>query len=105
MALFYAEHNVETIIIIGQDNYQNPSTVQFAKSYQSQYDFTDPILAVNDPNFTKISKAVAHWSSGGPGIPHFIVVDHQMEIHWTDTGIEGAAAALAKITGVAYPFQ
>lgn len=105
MAQFYEEHNVQTIIIVGQDNAYNAATTAFAKSYAQKFNYDSPIRVVADPHFQKVGKAAYHWTTGSAGIPHFIVVDDLMTIHHTDSGIQGAAEALEKITGIGFDFS
>ncbi len=105
MAEFYEEHDVQVIMIVGQDNFQNPSTQAFAAQYEKDFNTGDPILTVNDPNFNAVRPAAAHWTGGNPVLPHFIVVDQEMKIHHSAGGLIQAANALEKITGVAFPFE
>ncbi len=104
MANFYRNFNVQTVIVVGQDDDYNPATTAFAKTYQTKYQYNSPMKVVVDPSFKQIGKAAYHWTGGGPGIPHFIVLDYQMKIYQTDSGLVDAAGKLAEITGETFEF-
>lgn len=103
MADFYAAQGVTTIIVVGEDNQAGPATVSFAKTYAQQNQFGDPEVVVADPSFTKINDAAQFFIVDGSAIPHYIVLDHKMEIWHTAPGIVEANDALTEITGVHYP--
>jgi hypothetical protein len=103
MAHYYAEHGVQTVVIVGQGNQKEPATTAFATSYQNTYNYDAPIRVVTDPNFQQIKSAAQHWDETGPGIPHFVVLDYKMTIRYTNSGLLDALTVIGELTGVPVP--
>ena len=88
---------------MGESTGGSPATTSDAAAYKSSGGYGADVLAVADPNWSKISQAVYHGSSSTIALPQFIVFDSKMVIKYVGDGAtstySGVTSALNSITG------
>ena len=71
----FAPKGVKFILLVGQDNVQQPSGFTFAAEYKFSKGYQEGWIAVGDANWTKTETVIANQSDY---LPQYIVLDQDL---------------------------
>jgi hypothetical protein len=89
---------MEMVLVVGEDKFGKPATVEVAERYKKDHGYQDGVRAVADPVWQKISQAVNH-GFGEIGLPYIIVLDAKMKLLAKQAATNQAADLIVEATG------